>query len=36
VAITIASIEETRALGAVLLGVVESAWFSVSRDTIAL
>jgi hypothetical protein len=29
-------IEETLSLGAVLLGVVEGAWFAASRDAITL
>jgi hypothetical protein len=36
VAVAIASIEETRPLDAILLGVIEGARFSVSRDAIAL
>jgi hypothetical protein len=36
VAIAIASIKETRPLGAILSGAIEGTWLSFSRDTIAL
>jgi hypothetical protein len=36
VTIAIASIEESRSLCAILLGVIEGTWLSFSRDTIAL
>jgi hypothetical protein len=36
VAVAIASIEEGPSLSAILLGAIESAWLSFSRDTIAL